>query len=145
MPAPHATPPERRQSATQRPPSQRLPAAQATPQAPQAALLASVDVSQPLAALMSQSAKEAAHDATPHAPAAQAAVALAGAQRASQAPQWATLVRVSTHEPPQHDSPAAQRSEAAQPGAQAWSTQRDPSAQAESSRQPSAQVLAAVQ
>jgi hypothetical protein len=76
-------------------------AAHAIPHAPQCATLVRVSTSQPLAAVVSQSPKPGSQLATPHAPAAQAPVALGGAQAIPHAPQWATLTRVSTQPPPQ--------------------------------------------
>ncbi len=58
-----------------------------------------MSVSQPFASLPSQLAKPVVHDATVQRPAAQAGVAFASMQAVPQAPQFATLVTVSTSQP----------------------------------------------
>ena len=83
----------------QAPPEHTRPAAQAVPQAPQCEVATRVSVSQPLLALPSQSPNPVAQAATVHTPAAQAPVALGGAQPRAQAPQWVALVRVSASQP----------------------------------------------
>jgi hypothetical protein len=87
------------QSTRQAPATQNCPAGQTVPHAPQ--LFASVCVltSQPLAALMSQSAKPMLQLAIPHTPMAHAPVALAGAQPIPQPPQCVRLVCVSVSQP----------------------------------------------
>ncbi len=74
-------------------------AAQEVPQAPQCARSLRVLASQPLGALPSQSAKPAAQEATVHALAAQADVALASEQALSQRPQCEAVTRVLTSQP----------------------------------------------
>jgi len=69
------------------------------PHAPQWDTAVVVSTSQPLLALPSQSAYPVAQRATVHRPPSQAAVALGGAHAARQAPQWGTLVAVSTSQP----------------------------------------------
>ena len=85
------------------------------PQDAQFVVLLRRSVSQPLAALPSQSPKFAAHVATPQAPRAQVPVALGGAQVRPQPPQCAVLVRRSTSQP-LLESP----SQSAKPVAQAY-------------------------
>jgi hypothetical protein len=90
------------------------PAGHAAPHAPQAALSVRVSTSQPLAGLMSQSAKPAAQAVTAHAPAAHDAVALGSAHARPQAPQWVVAVVTSVSQPlaaapSQSPKPAAQR------------------------------------
>jgi hypothetical protein len=96
---------------THRPPAQALVAlarAQRVPQAPQLVALVLSEVSQPLAALPSQSPKPASQ-AKVHARLAQRAAALAGtAQARPQVPQWATLVARSAQAPSQTVCPAGQ-------------------------------------
>ncbi len=69
------------------------------PQAPQWERSVRVLTSQPLLALPSQSAKPALQLATPHTPAAQLPVALAGLHAMPQPPQWARALRVFTSQP----------------------------------------------
>src|SRR5512134_1429783 len=66
---------------------------------PQLSTSVASSTSQPSAAPFRQSSKPASQEAMPQLPAAQAAVAWAGAQAASQAPQWERLVPVSVSQP----------------------------------------------
>jgi hypothetical protein len=86
----------------------------ARPHAPQWVTVMRVSVSQPLLALPSQLPKPSLHEATVQLPAMHAPVALGGAQRAPQAPQWAVLERVSVSQPL-----LASPSQSAKPEAQA--------------------------
>jgi hypothetical protein len=89
-----------------------VPVRQVTPQPPQLALSFVVLVSQPLAALRSQSAKPALQVPTAQAPVAQVGVALATVQARPQAPQLVT-VRVLVSQPL-----STSRSQSAKPEAQ---------------------------
>jgi len=94
-------------------PAEQLPEAHALPQAPQWLELVARLTSQPSAGLPLQSAKPALQLPTRHAPATQAATALAGAQTVPQAPQLLTVVWVFTSQPS-----AAERLQSAKPEAQ---------------------------
>jgi hypothetical protein len=84
------------------------PAVQTVPQAPQFMVLARVSVSQPLAALRSQSAKPASHT-SPHAPIRHARVAWTPAAHAMpHMPQWFASDCGSTHSAPHRSCPLAQ-------------------------------------
>ncbi len=72
---------------------QNVPAAQATPQAPQFALVDARSASQPLAGLWSQSAKPGEHAPISHVPSRQTACAYANEQAAPHAPQFAGSAR----------------------------------------------------
>jgi len=109
--------------------------AHAIPQPPQCSTVARVSTSQPLAAMPSQSPRPGSQLPIPHAPAAQAPVALAGAQAVPQAPQWAALTRVSTHPPLQQVSPEAQCASVRQPVTQVLPMQCVDAGQCESVRQ----------
>ena len=91
-------------------------AGHALPHAPQWASDARVSTSQPLATARSQSPKPSVHVPTAHAPTAHADSALAAAHTVPQPPQFPTLVRMSTHPPPQHVCPATHPRVASQPG-----------------------------
>ena len=111
------------QVATHAPAAHTRPAAQARPQTPQLALSLRLRTSQPLAALMSQSRKPAAQAVTPHAPPAQAEVALGSEHVRPQAPQWALLVPRLVSQPlpaapSQSPRPASQRATVQPPAAQ---------------------------
>jgi hypothetical protein len=80
-------------------PEHTWPVAHARPHAPQWAVLVRVSVSQPLAALPSQSANPARHDAIVHVPPAHAAVALGRLHARPHIPQLVAVVRVSTSQP----------------------------------------------
>jgi hypothetical protein len=132
------------QVSAQRPPVQAGTALSApmhtVPQAPQWETLVAVAVSQPLAALPSQSPKPAAHMATVHWPIVQAAVALARSQRVEHAPQrLLSLLRLASqpllgslsqsakpaaqvyvHAPAAHDAVALGRSAQAMPQPPQW-------------------------
>jgi hypothetical protein len=86
----------------------------AVPQAPQFAASVAVVTSHPSAARALQSARPLVQLATVHAPATQAPVALAGAQRLPHAPQCSALARVSTSQPLE-----ASPSQSAKPASQA--------------------------
>ncbi len=81
------------------------PATQGLPQRPQCVDDEVRSTSQPLVAPMSQSAKPVLHEPTPHAPAAQVAVAWATVQARPQVPQLAGSSAVRRHCPLQHDWP----------------------------------------
>jgi hypothetical protein len=72
---------------------------QARPQEPQLLLLVRRFTSQPSARLPLQLAKPGLHVAIAHVPLAQAAVALAKAQRLPQAPQWVVALRTLVSQP----------------------------------------------
>ncbi len=96
VPAGHIVP------TTHAPPAQMVPTAvHATPQAPQLPALESRLVSQPFAALPSQSPKPALHAPSRHVPALHAAVAFAKVHTVPQLPQFAGSVAVVTHAAPQ--------------------------------------------
>ena len=75
-------------------------------------------VSQPLAAVMSQSPKPVLHAATPHVPLAHEAVPLGAVQTRPHMPQFAGLSDVRRHCPEQHDSPVGHACRSLQPGTQ---------------------------
>jgi hypothetical protein len=110
--------------------------AHAIPQAPQCSALVRVSTSQPLATIPSQSPRPGSQLAIPHTPAAQAPVALAGAQAVPHAPQWAALTRVSTQPPPQQVWPEAQCASEVQPVTQVLPMQCVDAGQCASVRQP---------
>jgi hypothetical protein len=97
---------------------------QARPHIPQCIALAVVSVSQPLAALASQSPKPALQRSTEQRPATHAGVPLATVHAAPQAPQAATLVVVSTQAPSQQVAGAAQGRVGEQPATHTEPTQR---------------------
>lgn len=80
------------------PPTQRLPEVQTNPQAPQLVLVV-VEVSQPLEARVSQSAKPATHEDTVHAPALHPAIALVRLHVLLQVPQENTEDVMFTSQP----------------------------------------------
>jgi len=90
--------------------------AQARPQPPQWAVVVAVLVSQPLAALMSQSPKEPVHKPTAQAPMEHTGAPLATLQIIPQPPQWAMLSCGSTQALSQQARPEGQGCEALQPG-----------------------------
>jgi hypothetical protein len=143
---PSQSPKPRPQVISQRPAAQRgVPfwLEQSAPHAPQCATLDASATSQPLAALPSQSPKPALHEATRHAPAAQAPTPLAGAQARLHAPQCVDELAVFTSQPL-----AALPSQSAKPAAHDATTHRPPAqalvALARAQRVPQAPQLAAL-
>jgi len=105
------------------------PAGQRVPQVPQWAGSLWVLASQPLVALLSQSAKGAEHTPTAHTPLRQAAMALATSQRVPHAPQDAMLLWVSRQAPSQHVCAEGQGRAEVQPVTHTLPTQSMPAAQ----------------
>ncbi len=105
---------------------------QAVPHAPQCVTLVPVSVSQPLPAIMSQSASGAAQAPTAQAPMTHAAVPPITMHALPQRPQWPVLVRRSVSHPfsgfmSQSAKPSSQRPTAQRPPAQSgvpWSTRQ---------------------